>query len=125
MPGPWIGAMDMTIDDFRNAALSMPMATEESHMSHPDFRVKGKIFATIYSMEESLGMVKLTPDQQSEFIQAKPKMFVPVKGSWGVKGATLVRLDAASEGAVLQSIVAAWRNTAPKNMVKEFDGQSV
>jgi predicted DNA-binding protein (MmcQ/YjbR family) len=70
----------MTIEDFRNIALSMPGASEKEHMGHPDFRVKGKIFATIWPNED-WGMVKLNPEQQHEFVRTEPKAFVAVKGT--------------------------------------------
>ncbi|MBC7773173.1 MAG: MmcQ/YjbR family DNA-binding protein [Pyrinomonadaceae bacterium] len=115
----------MTIDEFREIALSMPLATQESHMGHPDFRVKGRIFAAINSADNQLGMVKLTPQQQTQRIKAKPKMFLPASGSWGEKGATLVRLAAADKASVRLAIADAWRNTAPAKMVKELGGEII
>lgn len=110
----------MTIDGFRETALSLPLATEASHMGRADFRVKGKIFATIYSEEDGIGMVKLTPRQQAALVRAKPGSFEPVKGSWGEKGATLVTLGRTDAATVRQSVHAAWCNTAPARLVKEF-----
>jgi len=75
----------VTIDDFRSIALSLPEASESAHMGHPDFRVRGKIFATIWP-DDGWRMVKLTLEQQSVFLQAEPAVFVPVKGGWGRKG---------------------------------------
>jgi hypothetical protein len=106
----------MTVDDFRSLALELPEAVESAHMGHPDFRVKGKIFATIWPTE-GWGMVKLTPEQQREFVRAQPKMFAPVKGGWGQKGCTNVILDQADEAIVRSALIAAWRNTAPKRLV--------
>jgi hypothetical protein len=88
-------------------------------MRHPDFRVRGKIFATFPHAEEDVGMVKLTSDQQCMFIRAEPKVFTPVKGGWGRQGATLVILEAATEDAVYPAMLAAWRNAAPKKLVEE------
>jgi hypothetical protein len=110
----------MMADDFRNLALSLPEATEESHMNHPDFRVRGKIFATL-GPEEAWGMVKLTPVQQGIFIRTEPKVFEPVKGAWGKRGCTYVRLEVASEPSVRQALIAAWRNTAPKKLAQELE----
>ena len=89
-------------------------------MNHPDFRVRGKIFATL-GPEEVWGMVKLTPEQQGVFVRTEPKVFEPVKGAWGKKGCTYVRLEEATEPSVRQALIAAWRNTAPKKLVKQFD----
>ena len=105
----------MTAKTFRRIALSMPEAAEGAHMSHPDFRVCNKIFATL-GPAEAWGMVKLTPDQQRQFVQAEPDVFVPVKGAWGRQGATTVVLEAATEPAIRRAMLLAWRNTAPKNM---------
>jgi len=110
----------MTIDDFRSLALSLPEASESAHMGHPDFRVKGKIFATIWP-EEEWGMVKLTPDQQQEFVKIAPSVFVPVKGGWGRRGATNVRLKVASQTSVLNALTTAWKNVAPKRLADTLE----
>jgi hypothetical protein len=110
----------MTEDDFRRIALSMPEASEGSHMENADFRVKGKVFASLWPDGES-GMVKLTPDQQAKFVTADPAAFSPVKGGWGERGATQVHLGAADAGTLRRALTAAWRNTAPKRLVEEHD----
>src|SRR5438034_11454670 len=69
----------VTADDFRSIALSLPEAAESAHMGHPDFRVRGKIFATL-GPDEAWGMVKLTPEQQGQFNRAEPEVFVPIPG---------------------------------------------
>jgi predicted DNA-binding protein (MmcQ/YjbR family) len=97
----------MTESDFRKLALSLPDAKESSHMGHPDFRVCGRIFATIH---EGLGMVKLTPDQQEMFIKIEPEAFQPVKGGWGLKGATHVVLKKAKKTMTREALLTAWRN---------------
>jgi len=112
----------MTADAFRRLALSLPETAESAHMNHPDFRVKGKIFATL-SHDEKLGMVKLTPAQQEEFMQAEPDAFIPCPGAWGERGCTNVRLRSAKKETVRRAMAAAWRNTAPKLLVQEFDGE--
>lgn len=111
----------MTSEDFRQIALSFPEASESSHMNHPDFRVAGKIFATLAYPDKAWGMVKLTPEQQSDFVHDDPEAFVPVKGGWGQKGATNVRLKAAKKTIVRTALAAAWSNTAPKQLAAEFE----
>jgi len=103
----------MTAAEFRRLALSFPETIESSHMDHPDFRVGGKIFATLSPPGQGWGMVKLWPDEQAEFIKAEPKVFVPAAGAWGQKGATLVRLSGAKKATVLRAMTLAWRRTAP------------
>ncbi|MEK6703698.1 MAG: MmcQ/YjbR family DNA-binding protein [Planctomycetota bacterium] len=112
----------MTEDSFRQLALSMPESMESSHMGHPDFRVKNKIFATLFTGDDDAddAMVKLTPEQQEEFIATNPETFTPIKGAWGERGYTQVRLATANQAAVKRAIVTAWKNTAPKGLVNKF-----
>lgn len=110
----------MTARDFRRMALSFPEAVESSHVDHPDFRVGGKIFATLGYFDKGWGMVKLMPDQQEEFVQAQPKVFVPAKGYWGRLGSTCVHLKRAKKTALRKALVAAWLNTAPKRLAAKF-----
>lgn len=111
----------MTAGDFRRLALSFPEATEGAHMDHPDFRVGGKIFATLGYPDMGVGMVKLFPDQQADFVRAEPKVFAPVKGGWGRRGATHVRLKVAKKASVQRALAAAWRNTAPRKLVAQHE----
>lgn len=85
-------------------------------MNHPDFRVAGKIFATLAYPNKEFAMVKLTPVQQVDFIAAHPTAFRPVNGAWGRKGCTHVLLAKASKRAVKEAIVTAWRNYAPADV---------
>jgi len=114
----------MTANDFRKMALALPETEERSHMSHPDFRVAGKIFATLGYPEKSRAMVKLPPEQQHYLSKDYPEAFVPVKGVWGRRGATSVYLKAAEKGTLCKAIEAAWRNTAPKRILTKLDQKS-
>jgi len=107
----------MTAADFRKIALSLPGAVEAAHMGHPDFRVGGKIFATLAYPTNRFGMVALTREQQELFVRAQPRGFSPVKGGWGVRGATQVRLRTAGKGAVREAMTIAWQNRAPKRLL--------
>jgi hypothetical protein len=107
----------MTAKDFRQIALSLPEAEERTHMAHPDFRVAGKIFATLGYPDKSCGMVKLSPEDQHYFTKDHPETFVPVKGGWGRRGATSVHLKAAKKAILAKAIQAAWKNSAPKGVV--------
>jgi hypothetical protein len=99
----------MTPTDFRRLALSLPDVTEQSHMNHPDFRVGGKIFATMGYPDETWAMVSLSPVDQDLFIQADPEGFAPVKGAWGKQGATNVRLGKAKKALVKRALEIALR----------------
>lgn len=112
----------MTADEFRSLALSFPEASEKAHMGHPDFRVRGKIFATL-GPDDDWGMVKLTAEQQASFIRTEPDVFHPASGAWGRRGCTMIRLDDADDAAVRQALSAAWRNTAPKRLVQQYEEQ--
>jgi hypothetical protein len=108
----------VTADAFRKLALDLPDAIEAEHMGHPDFRVGGKIFATI-GPDGTWGMVKLTPEQQTKFVRTSPKVFQPVNGTWGRRGATKVILKAATKTVVTPALVAAWTNTAPQDLLED------
>ena len=114
----------MTPEAFRELALELPEAVEASHMGHPDFRVGGKIFASLGpdGVHAPWGMVKLTPEQQAPLLASEPDAFEPASGAWGRRGATLVRLKKARVATVRRALALAWRNTAPKKLVRRFDG---
>jgi hypothetical protein len=108
----------MTSDKFRKMALEVPTAVERSHMNHPDFRVAGKIFASLGVPDESWGMVKLTPEQQRTFIEKAPEVFKPSSGAWGRQGYTNVYLPVAKPTIVRTALDAAAKNVASKNQRK-------
>jgi hypothetical protein len=87
-------------------------------MDHPDFRVRGKIFATLGYPGAEWGMAGLSPEDQNYFCRAEPKVFVPAKGAWGKAGATHVLLKRARAGVVRAAITAAWRHRRPKPRAK-------
>jgi hypothetical protein len=108
----------MTIDDFRGMALEIPNAVEQSHMNHPDFRVAGKIFASLGVPDENWGMVKLTLEQQRAFIEKAPQVFKPASGAWGRQGYTNVYLAAAKASIVRATLVAGAKNVANRKQRK-------
>lgn len=107
----------MTAAKFRSLALSLPETVEAEHMKHPDFRVGGKIFATLGWPDTHHGMVKLTPVQQAAYVQAHPAIFEAIDNGWGRKGATVVRLKAARIDVLMPALKDAWVNTAPKKLI--------
>jgi hypothetical protein len=109
----------MTENQFRRLALSFPGAVESAHMGHPDFRVGGKIFATLWPAR-GWAMVRLPIDQQEMFVKAVPGVFEPVKGTWGQRGATTMRLARAQKGMARDALLAAWRERAPRRLLKEL-----
>ena len=108
----------MTADEFRKLALEIPNAVEGLHMRHPDFRVAGKIFASLDMPDKSWGMVKLTPQQQRGFIQKAPEVFKPCSGAWGRQGYTNVHLPSAKTSIVRAALDAAAKNVSSKNKKK-------
>ena len=100
-----------TAKDFRRIALGMKGASESAHMGHPDFRVDGRIFATLHA-DDRHGMVKLTPEQQQEFVRENPGAFVPENGAWGRQGCTRVRLDDVDEDTLGAALTLGWQNIA-------------
>ena len=112
----------MTAKQFRRFALKLPEAAESAHMGHPDFRIRGKIFATL-GPDEDWGMVKLTPEQQAEFMHDEPDVYRPAAGAWGRWGCTIVELAVAEQRSVQEGLVAAWCNTAPKRLAQQYQRQ--
>jgi len=106
----------MTPDDFRRLALALPEVVESSHMGTVDFRV-GRIFATLGYPNAGFGMVSLTRDQQEMVTGVEPRMFRPVPGAWGLKGATLVVLAEVDEPTLRGALEAAWRLKANKRQI--------
>jgi hypothetical protein len=102
--------------EFRRIALAFPGAQEGAHMGHADFRVGGKIFATLGSPNDDWGMTALMPEQQDDFIILAPEAFKPAAGAWGRGGSTLVRLDAVPDHLLEAALAAAWRKRAPKKL---------
>ena len=107
----------MTANDFRKLALALPETEERAHMKHPDFRVAGKIFATVGYPDKTSAMVKLSPEDQHYFSKDYPEIFIPVKGTWGRRGATSVQLKAAKKDILRKAVEAAWRNVAPERLL--------
>ncbi len=100
----------MTSERFRRIALAFDGAVEGAHMGHPDFRVDKRIFASLHDDNQS-GMVKLTPDQQSSFIDDYPAAFAPEAGAWGRSGCTRVTLKAVNDDILGEALTLAWQNT--------------
>jgi hypothetical protein len=105
----------VTVADFRRLALKLAGAEESSHMGSPDFRVGGRIFATLASQDKGYGNLMLTPDQQASFIAECPSVFLPVAGGWGRSGSTHIVLSEANEDLVAGALEAAWRIRVQKN----------
>lgn len=107
----------MTPNGFRKLALRLPDTEEREHMNHPDFRVRGKIFATLAYPSASYGMVSL-PEQQAAVVKAHPEMFSVIPGKWGEMGATRVLLPEADEKVLADALQLAWEKHAAKANAK-------
>jgi hypothetical protein len=105
----------MTPNDFRRIALGLPGAEEGSHMGAADFRLGGRIFATLASQKEGYGNLMLTLEQQSAFVEELPEIFLPIKGGWGRMGATHIRLALATVDILTGALRTAWKLRLEKN----------
>ncbi len=105
----------MTVADFRRIALSLPGAEEGSHMGSADFRVGGRIFATLASEKQGYGNLMLTPEQQADFVAEQPDVFLPIPGGWGRNGATHIRLARANKDLLEGALRTAWKLRLDKN----------
>jgi len=104
--------------DFRRIALSLPEAVEGSHMGHADFRVGGKIFATLGLEKEGYGVLVLTPEQQAGMVEDAPEIFSRVPGGWGRQGSTRVRLAKVKPDILEAALRVAWRRRAPARLTR-------
>lgn len=105
----------LTPADFRRLALSLEGAEEGSHFGAADFRVGGRIFATLAAEKQGYGNLMLTPEQQAAFVAEAAEVFLPIPGGWGRNGATHVRLSAANEDVLLGALRTAWKLRVEKN----------
>jgi len=105
----------MKAEDFRRIALSLEGAEEGSHMGAADFRVGGRIFATLASQNRGYGNLMLTPEEQAEFVRELPEVFLPIPGGWGKMGMTHIRLAHATEDMLAGALRTAWRIRKEKN----------
>jgi hypothetical protein len=101
--------------DFRRIALSLEGAEEGSHMGAADFRVGGRIFATLASEDKGYGNLMLTPELQEEYVRELPEVFLPIHGGWGRMGSTHIRLAKANEDVLTGALRAAWTLRVEKN----------
>ena len=106
--------------DFRRIALSLPEATQGSHFGNTDFRVGGKIFATLSLIKEGYGVLLLTPEQQEGMVQDEPGIFSPIPNKWGIAGATRVQLSKVTVDVLESALRTAWRKRAPKNLLSDL-----
>jgi hypothetical protein len=105
----------VTVKDFRRIALSLDGVEESSHMGQPDFRVGGRIFATLAAAEQGYGNLMLTPEQQATFVGELPEVFLPIAGGWGRNGATHIRLAVANKDVLEGALRTAWKLRLEKN----------
>jgi hypothetical protein len=116
--GYWVlneSEASMTANDFRRIALSLEGTEEGSHMGSPDFRVGGRIFATLASEDQGYGNLMLTPEQQAAFVEELPEVFVPIAGGWGRMGMTHIQLAAANREVLAGALRTAWKLRLEKN----------
>ena len=105
----------MTGPDFRRIALGMAGAEEGSHFGNPDFRVGGKIFATLSLERDGYGVLLLNPEQQAGMVEDAPEVFSPVPGGWGRNGSTRVLLSKVAPDILQGALRTAWQNRVAKN----------
>src|SRR6516165_9035893 len=115
----------MNASDFRRLALSLEGAEEGSHFGAADFRVGGRIFATLASEKQGYGNLMLTPEQQAMFVEELPQVFVPIAGGWGKMGMTHIRLAAANEDLLAGALRTAWRLRVEQNSKAKKRGSTL
>ena len=108
-------------EDVRALAPMLPEVVEGAHQGHPDFRVGGRIFATLWT-DEARVVLRLTPERQAALTEAEPDAFAPVPGAWGDRGWTSLDLDAADETILRGALLDAWTTAAPPGLVARYAG---
>jgi hypothetical protein len=111
----------MTEAAYRKIALSFNDTEEQSHMGHPDFRVGGRIFATLHG-NKTTGALMLTPERQKQFLKDESGAFAPAAGAWGLKGATVVTLKLADAETVGEAMTFAWQIAVALGPTKTASG---
>ena len=81
----------VSIETFRQLALSFPDAEELPHFEKASFRIRKKIFATL-DVKNNRACLMLSPVDQSVFCAFDPSVIYPVPNKWGKHGATFVEL---------------------------------
>jgi hypothetical protein len=114
----------VTPNEFRKLALSFPESEERAHMNHHDFRVAGKIFATLGYPNTERGMVKVTPVEQEMLVNAEPAVFSPEAGAWGRRGCTRVNLKSAKVVTMRRALAAAWQLAAPESFAQQYSSET-
>ncbi len=109
----------MTPAAFRKLALAMPDAIEGAHGGHADFRAGGKVFASLGYPDAAWAVVKLAPEQQEMLVASAPEVFVSVKGTWGLRGNTQLRLAAADTTTAKSALTMAWQGVTAKKTKKK------
>jgi hypothetical protein len=105
----------MTADDFRRIALELPGVEESSHHGAADFRVDGRMFATLAHQAQGFGNLMLNPEIQEGLLADAPDIFVAIQGGWGRLGHTHIRLAQADEATLAGALRVAWKLRCDKN----------
>lgn len=109
----------MLPEDVRILALMLPEAVAGAHSGNPDFRVGGRVFATLW-VEEARVVLRLAPTDQATLCEAEPDLFTPLDGAWGRRGWTNLDLDPCDEESLRKALLGAWCRTAPPDLRAAF-----
>ena len=111
----------VTAAELRELALGLPGAQERETWGHPTFRVRDKIFASMYEGDDgAIATAKASPEDQEALVGGNPATFGPASHV-GRYGWTTIRLDRVDPDELRELVVEAWRRTAPKRAVATFD----
>ncbi len=102
----------------RDIALAFPEAEEKGHFDKASFRVRNKIFMTLSSEEDAVTL-KLPLDYQQMLVENEPDLFYLT--GWAHQGWTRVRLKKIGKKHFQHVATIAWKNVAPKRVVKTFE----
>src|SRR5258707_9450361 len=108
----------MTADEFRSLAMALPGVIQAAHQGHADFRVRGKIFATLGYPDDQWGMVRLPPEEQAKRVRHAPAVFLPAKRAWGEQGITVVNLQPATAENARPAMLSAGELLVPVGLLR-------
>lgn len=109
----------ITLEFFRELALSLPETTEEPHFEKTSFRVKKKIFAT-YDDINKRACVKLSEIDQDVFSSIDRTIIFPVDNKWGKQGWTLIEMNKVQKDVFADALLNAYCTVAPKKLSEQL-----
>lgn len=105
------------IETARQIAMALPGTEKRDHFGIPSFRVKNRIFSTLWIKENRM-MVKLSLIDQSIFSSFNKNIIYPVPNKYGGTGSTFFELSLVPPGMLQDALTTAWQTIVSKKKKK-------